>query len=120
MSIYDKLITLLQENNIEFSEKEHVNEGYGTNVAQIHGMEEKFGAKAMVLKLKYHGFKTTGEKDIAVKPEYCLAVLSFADKIDANKIAKYFGAQKASFASRDESRKITECEPGSIPPLSFN
>lgn len=120
MSIYEKIKEVFKTKNIEFSEKEHNDEGHGVNIAQIHEIDEKFGAKALVLKLKYHDDKSKNQNDMTKKPEYCLAILSFADKIDTNQITKYFGAKKAPFASRDESKQITECEPGAIPPFSFN
>ncbi len=109
-SVYEQVKDLLAEKQINFSEKEHKNEGYGTNVAQIHGVKnesEAWGAKALVVKLK--------------KPDsFCLAVIPFHKKLDTKALQKMLGAKSVSFANAEESKAMTECEPGSIPPFSFN
>ncbi len=113
MNTYDKVMKLLTVENedINFSEKEHVDEGYGMNVAMIHGVQEKYGAKALVLKMQY---AAAGKN-----PAFCLAVLSFTHKIDTDYVKTHFNAKKVSFASWEESEQITQCMPGAIPPFSF-
>ena len=106
-TIYDKIIRMLQENNIKYNEVEHHHEGYGENVAKFHDLDEKCGAKALLVKLK--------------KPNrYCLVVLPFNMRLNSKVLQKLMSAKGASFASLEESMEMTQCEIGAIPPFVFN
>jgi len=106
-TVYEKIITMFQENNIKYNEIEHHHEGYGENVAKFHALEEKCGAKALLVKLK--------------KPDsYCLVVLSFNRRLDSKSLQKLMSVKSSSFASLEESMEMTQCEIGAIPPFVFN
>lgn len=106
-TVYEKIIKMFAENNIQYNEVEHHHEGYGENVAKFHGLDEKCGAKAIVVKLK--------------KPDsFCLVVLPFDKRLDTKLLPKLMSVKSASFASLEDSSLITECSIGAIPPFSFN
>ena len=106
-NIYERVLSLFNENNVQYTEEEHHHEGHGTNVAEFHGLDEKCGAKAIVVHLK--------------KPDsYCLVVLPFNRNLDTKALQKIMGAKGASFAKLEISEKITGCASGSMPPFSFN
>lgn len=87
--------------------------------AEVHACDEKLCAKALILKLKYSDDKLLRRKSNTIaNPEYCLVILPFMDKIDINAIKRYFDAKTVTFASLDESRKITKSEPEQ--PYIFN
>lgn len=106
-NIYECVLHLFNENKVPYTEKEHHHEGYGMNVAEFHELDEKCGAKAIVVQLK--------------KPDsYCLVVLPFDRNLDTKALQKIMGVKGASFAKPEDSEKITGCISGSIPPFSFN
>lgn len=106
-SIYERIIELLNENHVKYTEAEHHQEGHGTHVAQFHGLDETSGAKAIVVKLK--------------KPDsYCLVVLPFTRNLDSKALQKIMGVKGASFAPHEKSEELTGCVSGSIPPFSFH
>ena len=106
-TVYEKIITMFNENKIQYSEEEHHYEGYGENVAKFHGLDEKCGAKALIVKLK--------------KPDnYCLVVLPFDKRLNMKSLQKTMSAKGASFASLDKSQELTNSVVGAIPPFSFD
>lgn len=106
-TIYERVTLLFKEHQIHYSEQEHHHDGNGINVAQFHDLDERCGAKAIVVQLK--------------KPDsFCLVVLPFDRKLDTKALQKLMGAKGASFAKLEISETITECVSGSIPPFSFH
>ena len=97
---------MLKDSDAKYKEYTHAAQGHGAEVAKIHGAELKQGAKAIVLKVKPAG--------------YYLAVFPADQKLDAKQAKQVLNVKNVSFASLEETRALTECEIGSVPPFSFN
>lgn len=106
-TIYEKIIKLFHEHKIPYSEEKHHQEGYGENVAKFHSLDEKCGAKALLIKLK--------------KPDgYCLVVLPFNRRLNSKELQKLMSVKGVSFANAEEIMELTQCKIGAIPPFSFS
>jgi Ala-tRNA(Pro) deacylase len=108
LSVFDRIVALLEEREASFRVIEHPAEGRSVDVAAIRGTLVEQGAKAMVLTVK-------GTESGAV-----LAVLSGGARLDIKKAVAAVGGRKGGFASPEAARELTGCEIGAIPPMLFD
>ncbi|MGE5638024.1 MAG: YbaK/EbsC family protein [Chloroflexota bacterium] len=98
----DKILSIFKENNIEYQLYEHEPVYTSQQAATVRGVELKTGCKSMVLKTK--------------SGKFILANIAANRKIDLKKLEKLVGS-KLSFAAKEEVLRVTNCEPGSVPPF---
>jgi Ala-tRNA(Pro) deacylase len=111
MEIFNKLVDMLQANNVKFRVVEHQAEGRSEEVSKIRGSDLHQGLKAMVIMAKLT------KKD----RKYFLAVFPADCYLDMNAIKRYSNAQDAvMLAPLDRAKALTGCEMGAVPPFSFN
>jgi Ala-tRNA(Pro) deacylase len=111
MSTFDKIVELLQKNNVVFRVVEHIPEGRTEAISKIRGNELRQGMKAMVLMVKLN------KKD----RKYYLAVVPGDQSLDMNAIKSYSHALGGvMFAPIDRAAALTECDMGAVPPFTFN
>lgn len=111
MDIFDKIIELLEKNNIKFRICEHEAEGRCDLISKIRGNELSQALKAMVIMAKMN------KKD----RKYYLAVIPGDQSLDMSAIKKYSGALDGiMLAPADRANLLTECEMGAVSPFTFN
>jgi Ala-tRNA(Pro) deacylase len=101
-SIFNKIISMLNEKSIEYKHIQHAETFTSEQSAIARGESIEIGAKALVLK---------------IDDNFKILVLSAAKKLDSKKVKEYFNAKKIRFASSDELMELTGLVPGSIPPF---
>ena len=102
MSIYEKIINLLEANEINFKSVHHIETYTSEESAKARGEDISIGGKAILMK---------------IEEEFVLLVISASRRIDTKKIKKYFNAKNTRFASVDELKDLTGLVPGSVPPF---
>ncbi len=105
--MFDRLESLLKEENARFRVIRHPAEGNSERVAAIRGTQVSQGAKARLCQAR------------AQAGTLVLAVLPGDRKVDFRKVAQAVGSKKVSLASPDEASAATGCVIGAIPPFSF-
>ena len=111
MQIFNKIIDLLQANNINFRVCEHQAEGRCEAISKIRGNELCQGMKALVIMAKM--------KDKS--RQYFLVVIPADQFLDLNAVKNYVSdAERIMLAPADTAKALTECEMGAVPPFSFN
>ena len=100
--IKDKIISLLEDNNIQFQLKHHAPTPTSEDSARERGESVKIGAKALVLK---------------TDKVFYLAVLPADRRLDSSAYRKLVGARKIRFATKDELLQLTGLVPGAVPPF---
>ncbi len=105
--MFDRLESLLKEENARFRVIRHPAEGNSERVAAIRGTQVSQGAKAMLCQARDQAGTLV------------LAVLPGDRKVDFRKVAQAVGSKKVSLASPDEASAATGCVIGAIPPFSF-
>ena len=106
-NVFDRLESLLRDENARFRVIRHPAEGNSERVAAIRGTQVGQGAKAMLCRAKDQ------------QGALILAVLPGDRKVDFRKVAQAVGSKKVSLASPDEATATTGCVIGAIPPFSF-
>lgn len=102
MSLYSRLIILLRDNKITFTEYAHRPVFTSEEAAAVRGTDVKQGAKAMVA--------------LADKTPLLL-VISGVKKIDTKSFKRQFGIKDLHFATVEEVKEITTVSPGAVPPF---
>ena len=107
MSIFNSILNLLNENQIQFNTLNHPPTFTSEQSAKYRGEPLSVGAKAIVYKI---------EKD------FYLFVMPADRKMDTKKVKAYFKnkglrAKKTRFAIADELMESTGLVPGSVPPF---
>lgn len=111
MKIFNKIVELLQKNNIQFKVVDHVPEGRSEIISKIRGNDLSQALKAMVVMAKLN------KKD----RKYFLAIIPADKSLNMNAIKVYSGAQDSvMLAPIDRAKMLTDCEIGAVPPFSFN
>jgi Ala-tRNA(Pro) deacylase len=109
-SAFERIVDLLQRENVAFRIIEHEPEGRSDRISLIRGNNPDQAAKAMVLDVRGGG---NGRQHV-------LAILPGSRKLDFAAVAQHFGARKCGFASPETAQRITGCAMGSVPPFSFS
>lgn len=102
MSVYEKIIQLLQDNKISYQALEHEPTPTCADSARVRGTSMDQGAKALVC---------YGDK----KP--LLIVLPCSRRIDPKLFKKLHAIRDLRFATSEEVKQLTSLEIGAIPPL---
>lgn len=110
MTVYKRVVDVLQTQEIRFRVAEHEAEGRTNVISAIRGNELCQAMKAIVLVAKLN------KKD----KEYYLAVVPGDQSLDMDAIKKYTGAKSVRFAPAEISRTLTGCEMGAVPPFAFH
>ena len=109
-SVYDRLITLLDEHSASYRLMDHAPEGRTDLVSQLRGNELSQAAKCMIIMVK------VGKKE----KHYVLAVLPGDAKVDMAAVKALYKGDYTNFASQDVAEKLTGMVAGTILPFSFN
>lgn len=111
MEMFNKIVEVLQGQNIAFKVCEHEAEGRCEEVSKIRGNELGQALKALVIMAKLN------RKD----RRYYLVVLPADKSLDMNAIKKYSGAlEGVMLAPADRAKALTGCEMGAVLPFTFN
>ncbi|MBI5358222.1 hypothetical protein HZB69_01160 [Candidatus Amesbacteria bacterium] len=102
MSVYEKIIQLLQDNKIEYQSLEHEPTPTCEDSARVRGTSMDMGAKALIC--------FADKKPI-------LIVLPCSTKLDVKSFKNLFGVKDLRFATSDEVTSLTGLQIGAIPPL---
>lgn len=101
-SVFDRLRERLQQGGVTFTVLHHEPVFTSEQAAAVRGTPLASGAKALVVK--------AGER-------FVLLVLPADRKLDNKKARAGLGARELRFASREEVKRLTGLQPGSIPPF---
>lgn len=102
MSVYEKIIQLLESNNIEYQALQHEPTPTCEDSARVRGTSMDQGAKALIC---------MADK----KP--MLIVLPCSQKLDVKLFKQRFNIKDLRFASPEEITDLTGLQIGAIPPL---
>jgi len=102
MSVYEKIIQLLDSNNIEYQALEHEPTPTCEDSARVRGTSMDQGAKALIC---------FGDK----KP--ILIVLPCSTKLNVKKFKHQFNIKDLRFATPEEVENLTGLQIGAIPPF---
>lgn len=104
VQVFERIVSLLENNNIDFSLTVHEPVFTSKEAAIARGglHRLRFGAKAMILKVD----------------DFFVQCVIPADKmVDLERVKKLFGAERVRLAKPREVVDLTGCAPGSIPPF---
>jgi Ala-tRNA(Pro) deacylase len=107
---YSRLITLLDQQQIQYRLIDHAPEGRTDIVSPMRGNEIKQAAKCIILMVK-QGKKTT---------KYVLGVIPGDTRIDMKAVGNLMGATYVSFASKEIAERLAGSVAGTVLPFSFN
>lgn len=103
MPAFEKIKAFLDKNNIDYEFKEHEPVRTSEEAAAVRGEDIKIGAKALLLK---------------ADDMFVVVVLSAAKRIDSKALKKILGVKSLRFATSEEVKEKTGCEPGGFPPFA--
>lgn len=106
---FNRLTTLLDQQQARYRVVEHPMAGKSEEVAKIRGTQLGQGAKALVCHVKGNNIK-----------QHVLAILPADQQADLVALAQGVGGSRASLASPTEVTQLTDCVFGAIPPFSFH
>jgi len=104
MSVYEKIIHLLDSHNIKYQALEHEPTPTCEDSARVRGTSMDQGAKALIC--------MADKKPV-------LIVLPCSQKLDVKLFKQQFGVKDLRFASQDEIKDLTGLQIGAIPPLGI-
>ncbi|MDR1529384.1 MAG: YbaK/prolyl-tRNA synthetase associated domain-containing protein [Burkholderiales bacterium] len=110
LATFEKLTALFSLGNAHFETLAHEPVRTSEEAAAVRGTALQQGAKAMVCRIKI----SSNERF------YALAVFPADNKLNFDSLAAVFGGKKASLATPEEATRLTDCEPGAVPPVSFH
>lgn len=102
MTLHEKIIQLLDQNNIDYKLSEHEYVRTSEEAAKVRGNKPEDGAKALV-------FWADGEP--------IQIVIQGNQKVDKDKFKEIFGFSKLKMVSAEELKEISGVEPGAVPPF---
>jgi prolyl-tRNA editing enzyme YbaK/EbsC (Cys-tRNA(Pro) deacylase) len=100
--VFEKIKSLLGDNNIPFRVIHHAPAGTSEDVAKARGTDLKIGGKTILLK---------------VGKEFKLFTFSAARALDSLAIKKHFHEKDRRFATKEELMALTGLESGTVPPF---
>lgn len=102
MTLHEKIIELLTQNNIEFKESHHEYVRTSEEAAKVRGNKPEQGAKALVF---------------WADSEPIQIVIQGNQRVDKDKFKEAFGFSKLKMVSAEELKEISGVEPGAVPPF---
>lgn len=107
MPIFENIEALLSNNNARFRVIEHEAAGKSEDVARIRGNDLSRSAKAIAIDVKM--------KDASI--QHCIVVMPASCQLNSKVITKHFKAKSVSMTPN--LFELTGCEPGTLPPFTF-
>lgn len=102
MSIFEKILALLDDRHVEYRLTEHEAVRTSEEAAQARGVELKTGAKAMVVKFQ---------------ERYALLVLPADRQIDWRRVRAMLHVSNVRLATEEEAEQVAQVKMGSVPPF---
>jgi Ala-tRNA(Pro) deacylase len=102
-SVAMKVERILKEGGYDHSITEHNAVFTSEEAADVRGVDLRTGVKAMLLKTK--------------DGKFLMALCPGDKRLDLKKIAGKAGTKRLSLAPREDVVRLTDCEPGSVPPF---
>jgi Ala-tRNA(Pro) deacylase len=102
MSVFEKILALLEEHNITYKLTEHEPVRTSEEAARIRGAALKTGAKAMIIR---------------GKDDYYLFVLPADKRIDWKRVRALLHLSNLRFATEEEAENVAHVKMGSVPPF---
>jgi Ala-tRNA(Pro) deacylase len=100
--VFDRIVALLTREGADFAVVEHAPVRTSEEAAEVRGTPLAQGAKALVLE---------------AGGGFVMAVISASRRVDFAKLKAHLGTRKPRFATAEEVRAVTGCEPGGVPPF---
>lgn len=108
--IYERILALLQQQNVGYQLIEHASEGRTDLASRIRGHRLEEAAKALVIAVK----------EGKLTRRHFLVVVSGDRRVDFDAVARLGGGRKATFATPERATELTGCVMGAVPPFSFH
>jgi Ala-tRNA(Pro) deacylase len=102
MSVFEKILALLEEHNVPYKLTEHEPVRTSEEAARIRGVALKTGAKAMIVR---------------GKDDYYLLVLPADKRIDWKRMRAILHMSNLRLATEEEAENIAHVKMGSVPPF---
>ena len=102
MSVFEKILALLEKNNVLYKLTEHEPVRTSEEAARIRGAALKTGAKAMIVR---------------GKDDYYLLVLPADKHIDWKRVRAILHVSNLRFATEEEAETVAHVKMGSVPPF---
>ena len=102
LTLYDRIIALLNENNIHYTEHRHEPVRTSEEAAAVRGSNIEEGAKALIF--------MADEKPIQI-------ILQGHLRVDKEKVKSLLGITKLKMAAPEQVITISGVEPGGVPPF---
>ena len=102
MNPYQRIISLLEDNSVDYTELDHDPVYTSEEAAKVRGMSLNEGAKSLLLK---------------TKDKFVLVVLSGSKKLDSKKLKKTVGVRDVRFATPADVKEIMGCIVGACYPF---
>jgi Ala-tRNA(Pro) deacylase len=110
LKTYEQLVALLNSHHASYESLTHPPVKTSQEAAEVRHTALQQGAKAMVCRVKIS----------ANRHRYVLAVFPADRQADFARIAAAVDGKKASLATPEEAARLTDCEMGAVPPVSFH
>ena len=107
MNSFDRIIKLLQDNNVPYTHLTHEHIVTSQDAAKVRGMDASQGAKAIILEAR----------DSKKEKYYLQAVLNGNRRINHKALKQLTGYKKLALASPEKVLELTGLTIGSIPPF---
>ncbi|NCT56023.1 hypothetical protein GW755_04240 [bacterium] len=101
--VFDKIINLLDSNNIVYKLEIHKEVKTSEEAAKIRGVDISTGAKALVIKVD--------------KQNFALFVMPANKQLSWKKLKEELGFKKPRMATIEEVENLTKCKVGGVPPF---
>ncbi|MFH1649238.1 MAG: YbaK/EbsC family protein [Candidatus Woesearchaeota archaeon] len=109
MNSFERIIKLLQDNNVPYTHLTHEHVHTSQDAAQVRGMSAEQGAKAIILEAR----------DSKNAKFYLQAVLNGNRRINHKALKQLTGYKKLALAPPEKVLELTGLTIGSIPPFGF-
>ncbi|MGH3167988.1 MAG: YbaK/EbsC family protein, partial [Trebonia sp.] len=104
-STYTRLVSILEDHDIEYSVIDHAPEGRTSAASVIRGHPLSQAAKCMVVEIRM--------------ARHALCVVPGDVRIDLAAVCELYNGTRASLAPQDTAERLTYCQRGAIIPFSF-
>ncbi len=112
----DRIIALLKARGIPHKLSVHEPVRTSEEAARVRGVPLASGVKALVCKVKPAG---RGQGPASGPERFVLVLAKGDEQADLKAVAAAEGTRKLSLASAEDVLRLTECDPGAVPPFGF-
>lgn len=119
MNLYEKIINLLKQNNIDYQEFRHEPVRTSEEAAQVRGSNLSEGAKALIFKCTTSSTLESADLNTKIDSQYEFIQLIVPGNhlVDKDKFKDSYKFTKLKMASPEEVLEISGVEPGGVPPF---